>query len=158
MHNEQLVVSRSNIESLLESNFVVPVGTTSLRTIESLYWYGVSLIRNPLSPFRISQHDAYQRKEELPSRRQALHAIIQHMDSQKKNSIEGETSLYILPGYRFQICNALITNFHQPGSTLLLLVAALIGEDWKSVYAEAIAQQYRFLSYGDSSLLLAATK
>jgi S-adenosylmethionine:tRNA ribosyltransferase-isomerase len=70
------------------------------------------------------------------------------------DKIEGETSLYILPGYTFRICKALITNFHQPGSTLLLLVAALIGADWKKVYSEALDNQYRFLSYGDSSLLI----
>lgn len=157
MHREQLVVSRRNIEILLESNFVVPVGTTSLRTIESLYWYGVSLIRDPHAPFSISQHDAYLKEGTLPSRRESLSAIIHYMDATKRNRIEGETSLYILPGYTFRICNALITNFHQPGSTLLLLVAALLGDDWKRVYAEALANEYRFLSYGDSSLLLAGT-
>lgn len=76
------------------------------------------------------------------------------MDLNNKTSITGETSIYIVPGYTFKVCQALITNFHQPGSTLMLLVAALIGEDWKTVYEEALLNEYRFLSYGDSSLLI----
>jgi S-adenosylmethionine:tRNA ribosyltransferase-isomerase len=155
MHNEQVIVSRRNIENILQSDFVIPVGTTSLRTLESLYWYGVKLLRDPLSAFDISQHDTYETSGTLPSGKEALEAIISFTDNHKKNSIQGETSLYILPGYTFRICKALITNFHQPGSTLLLLVSAFIGEDWKKVYAEALENQYRFLSYGDSSLLIA---
>jgi len=157
MHNEQVIVSRRNIENILQSTFVVPVGTTSLRTLESLYWYGVKLLRDPLSAFDISQQNAYETPGPLPSSKEALEAIISFMDNHKKTSIQGETSLYILPGYTFRICKALITNFHQPGSTLLLLVSAFIGEDWKRVYAEALENQYRFLSYGDSSLLIAGT-
>lgn len=155
MHNEQVVVSRTNIENILQSDFVVSVGTTSLRTLESLYWYGVKLLRDPLSAFRVTQHDAYEQHMNFPSGKDALRAIIIAMDRHNKSTLEGETSLYILPGYSFRICKALITNFHQPGSTLLLLVSALIGDDWKKVYAEALENQYRFLSYGDSSLLIA---
>lgn len=155
MHNEQLTVHRTTIENLLQHSFIVPVGTTSLRTIESLYWYGVRLLNDPRAAFRISQYDAYEMTGVLPSPQEALGAILRKMDEYGTERIDGETSLYVLPGYRFRICKALITNFHQPGSTLLLLIAALIGDDWRRVYSEALVNQYRFLSYGDSSLLFA---
>ena len=158
MHHEQLVVSRRNIENLLQNKFIISVGTTSLRTLESMYWYGVKLLKDPGATFSISQHDPYRFQEPLPSRVEALTAIAQYMDEHGKNSITGETSIYILPGYTFRICQALITNFHQPGSTLILLVAAFIGEDWKKVYEAALQHNYRFLSYGDSSLLIPGSK
>ncbi len=153
MHNEQVVVTRDNIKHLLSDKIVIPVGTTSVRTIESLYWYGVKLLHDPDSAFVVDQYDPY-RQEELPSKEKSLEAILAYMDNRRINHITGETSIYILPGYTFRICRGLITNFHQPGSTLILLVAALIGEDWKKVYQSALENQYRFLSYGDSSLLL----
>lgn len=153
MHNEQVVVTRDNIKHLLSDKVVIPVGTTSVRTIESLYWYGVKLLHDPDAAFMVDQHDPY-RQEELPSKEKSLEAILAYMDNRRIHHITGETSIYILPGYTFRICRGLITNFHQPGSTLILLVAALIGEDWKKVYQSALENQYRFLSYGDSSLLL----
>ncbi len=154
MHSEQVVVQRENIESLLKSGFTIPVGTTSMRTLESLFWYGVKLLRDPEALFNISQYDPYFIQGKIPSREEALEATLRHVDKHKLDSITGETSIYILPGYQFQMCQGLITNFHQPGSTLILLVAAFIGEDWKKVYQEALKKNYRFLSYGDSSLLL----
>jgi S-adenosylmethionine:tRNA ribosyltransferase-isomerase len=84
---------------------------------------------------------------------EALAAVHAHMKATDKDSITGETSIYIVPGYTFRLCTGLVTNFHQPASTLILLVAAFIGEDWKRVYEEALANEYRFLSYGDSSFL-----
>ena len=153
MHQEQVVISRENIENLLKATNVVAVGTTSLRTLESLYWYGVKLIQDPTSAFQISQRYPYTQKE-LPATSSALSAVLKHMDENNKNSITGETSIYIVPGYTFRVCQCLITNFHQPGSTLILLVAAFIGEDWKKIYGEALSNGYRFLSYGDSSLLI----
>lgn len=151
MHAEQVVVTRDNIERLLTSKTKIAVGTTSLRTLESIYWYGVKLITDPLSEFVITQDDAYQ----LPAvdKNDALNAILKKMEREKTDQILGETSIYILPGYDFKLIEALITNFHQPGSTLMLLVAAFIGNEWKKVYNEALARDYRFLSYGDSSLL-----
>jgi S-adenosylmethionine:tRNA ribosyltransferase-isomerase len=157
MHMEQIVVSRSTIENLLESKYVIAVGTTSLRTLESLYWYGVKLIKDAKAIFHISQQDPYFLDQQI-SKAASLQAILQFMDLNNKTSITGETSIYIVPGYTFKICQALITNFHQPGSTLMLLVAALIGEDWKTVYEEALSNEYRFLSYGDSSLLIPREK
>ncbi|MDH4297685.1 MAG: S-adenosylmethionine:tRNA ribosyltransferase-isomerase [Cyclobacteriaceae bacterium] len=158
MHTEQLAVSRENVENLLRSKYVTAVGTTSLRTIESLYWYGVKLLKDPKASFIINQHDPYQFQGNLPSRKAALTAILGYMDDHRITSISGETSIYILPGYTFKICEALITNFHQPGSTLILLIAAFIGDDWREVYQQALANKYRFLSYGDSSLLIPGTK
>jgi S-adenosylmethionine:tRNA ribosyltransferase-isomerase len=153
MHNEQIIVTRKNIENLLHQNrFIIPVGTTSMRTLESIYWYGVSLLRNPDAEFQILQNDPYNEKT-LPSKEVALKAILVKMDGLQTDMLIGETSIFIKPGYRFQICQALITNFHQPGSTLILLVAAFVGEQWKKIYQEALENNYRFLSYGDSSLL-----
>ncbi|HMG89568.1 MAG TPA: S-adenosylmethionine:tRNA ribosyltransferase-isomerase [Chryseolinea sp.] len=154
MHNEQIVIKRHNVENLLNNPYIVPVGTTSMRTIESIYWYGVRLLSVPDAPFDISQEDPYANRPDLPSKEESLSAVIDYFDRNKLNEITGQTSIYIVPGYRFRICKALITNFHQPGSTLILLVAAFIGRDWKKVYQSALDNNYRFLSYGDSSLLI----
>ncbi len=155
MHNEQIIITRNNIENLLlNDRQVIAVGTTSLRTLESLYWYGVKLIQNPDAPFIIDKLEPYGAKEPLPDRVRAMKAVLSAMDQQGVNELVGQTSVFIFPGYRFRICQGLITNFHQPGSTLLLLIAALIGPDWKKVYREALNSDYRFLSYGDSSFLL----
>jgi S-adenosylmethionine:tRNA ribosyltransferase-isomerase len=154
MHQEQVVITRSNIETLLaNSGPVIPVGTTSMRTLESVYWFGVKLSMNSSANFEITQDDAYVLHSDLHPR-DALSAVLSHMEKTKSEILTGETSIYIRPGYTFRLCDGLITNFHQPGSTLILLVAAFIGEDWRSVYREAIENDYRFLSYGDSSLLI----
>ena len=154
MHNEQVVVKRQNVENLLNNGFIVPVGTTSMRSIESIYWYGVRLLSVPDARFYIHQKDPYTNNKELPSKEEALSAVLDYFDRNKLGEITGQTSIYIVPGYKFRICKALVTNFHQPGSTLILLVAAFIGDDWKKVYQSALDNKYRFLSYGDSSLLI----
>jgi S-adenosylmethionine:tRNA ribosyltransferase-isomerase len=153
MHQEQVVINRNNIKNLLKAKNVVAVGTTSLRTLESLYWFGAKLIHDPLSTFTISQQDPYVQKD-FPATTSALSAVLKYMDDNNTSTITGETSIYIVPGYKFRLCKSLITNFHQPASTLILLVAAFIGEDWKTIYDEALSNGYRFLSYGDSSLLI----
>ena len=154
MHHEQVVVTKKTIENLLQPNqFTIAVGTTSMRTLESLYWYGVQLLEEPDSEFLVTQHDPY-KKRKLPSREESLQIIISHMDKRGLNSLTGSTSIFIYPGYEFKICKALITNFHLPASTLILLVAAFIGDDWEKIYKEALRSDYRFLSYGDSSLLI----
>ncbi len=158
MHNEQVVVTRGNLDHLLSGRYIVPVGTTSMRTLESLYWYGVKLLKDPQATFTISQHEAYAAADRWPARDEALRAVVDYMDRNQLDLLTGETSIYIMPGYTFRVCEALITNFHQPGSTLILLVAAFIGEDWRKVYNESLANGYRFLSYGDSSLLIPRTK
>jgi len=154
MHAEQITVTASNIRKLLNNPMVIAVGTTSLRTLESLYWFGVRLLHDPNAEFRIEQRGPYALYEKLPSATEALNAVSDRLSRLGLDSITGETSIYILPGYTFRICHGLVTNFHQPGSTLIVLVAALIGSDWRKVYDEAMNNGYRFLSYGDSSLLL----
>lgn len=154
MHHEQVVVTRKSIENLLKPDHnIVAVGTTSMRTLESLYWFGVKLLKDPFSTFSITQHDPY-REEKQPTKEESLQAILNMMNAQKIISITGNTSIFIHPGYSFKICNALITNFHLPASTLILLVAAFIGDDWRKIYQQALEKNYRFLSYGDSSILI----
>ncbi|MGE0772774.1 MAG: S-adenosylmethionine:tRNA ribosyltransferase-isomerase [Cyclobacteriaceae bacterium] len=156
MHAEQLLITRDHITDLLAANQkVIAVGTTSMRILESMYWYGVRLIEGKAEELQIDQRDPYRdRSGLLPAKSDALGAILQMMDRKNLDAISGNTAIYILPGYKFQIVEGLITNFHQPGSTLMLLVAALVGPDWKKIYQAALDNDYRFLSYGDSSLLL----
>lgn len=155
MHEEQIIVKQQNLENLLEADkFTVSVGTTSVRTLESIYWYGVKLSVDPEASFNIGQNDPYLVNRKLPSAEEALGNVLSYMKRNALTEIRGNSSIYIVPGYSFKICDALITNFHQPGSTLMLLVAAFIGNDWKKIYQEALSHNYRFLSYGDSSLLI----
>lgn len=155
MHEEQIIITKQNIELLLQKDRpVIAVGTTSMRTLESLYWFGVKLLKDPNTSFSITQDDPYLHDQSLPDKGTALRAVKALFDRKGADSITGTTSIYIYPGYTFQICKGLITNFHLPGSTLMLLVAAFVGDDWKRIYEEALNNQYRFLSYGDSSLLI----
>jgi S-adenosylmethionine:tRNA ribosyltransferase-isomerase len=155
MHHEQIIITRLNIENLLKPDqLVVAVGTTSMRTLESVYWYGVKLLKGQTA-FFIHQDDPWFLDQQVTVP-ESLHAVLQHMALQKTDRLIGETSIFIRPGYKFRICKALITNFHQPGSTLILLVAAFTGPHWKQIYREALDSGYRFLSYGDSSLLFPA--
>lgn len=155
MHEEEIVVHKGNIINLLQPDKqVIAVGTTALRTLESLYWYGVMLTVNPNASFNISQDLPYQGLIHQVTSRKALEKVLQKMDDLGVDSMTGHTSIYIVPGYKFRITQGLITNFHQPGSTLLLLISAFIGPAWRAVYESAKGSGYRFLSYGDSSLLL----
>jgi S-adenosylmethionine:tRNA ribosyltransferase-isomerase len=155
MHSEQVVFTRQLVDDLIRSlNAIVPVGTTSLRSLESLYWYGVKLFRKETTEFRIEKLYPYPFEEQkLPTPSEALNAIAGYMDAENLDHIVGETEIFIFPGYRFRLCRGIITNYHQPGSTLILLVAAFVGPDWERIYSEALNNGYRFLSYGDSSLL-----
>jgi S-adenosylmethionine:tRNA ribosyltransferase-isomerase len=160
MHAEWIDVHADAIQQLVENfrNGIIAVGTTSLRTIESLYWMGVKAMLFPegkTEDLVIHQWDVYEAplKGENLSAAEALTALLLWM---KKNSLERivcTTQILIAPGYRFKIAKAIITNFHQPQSTLLLLVAAAIGSNWTKVYAYAMENDFRFLSYGDGSLL-----
>ncbi|MGB3778878.1 MAG: S-adenosylmethionine:tRNA ribosyltransferase-isomerase [Tunicatimonas sp.] len=156
MHAEQVVVTPEILKTLRTvSGPIVAVGTTSLRTLESIYWYGVLLQQNPEAEFRIPQNLPYQTTAaRLPTLPEAVEQVIDYMERNELSQLVGETQMFIFPGYRFRVVQGLITNFHQPGSTLILLVAALIGEDWRRVYEHALQNDYRFLSYGDASLLL----
>jgi len=154
MHGEQIHVSRQNIVDLMEAKNLVAVGTTSLRILESLYWYGVKLIDKKGHDFHISKPDPYDEYRYLPEFKESLQQVKSHLENQQIDSLRGYTEIFIFPPYRIKSCRGLITNFHLPASTLILLVAAFVGEDWRKVYQEALDQDYRFLSYGDSSLLL----
>lgn len=156
MHSEAVVVTQQTIQQLLHSsNSITAVGTTSVRTLESLYHIGEIIEKNPtVSIPSVSQWQAYATEANRISKHRALKNILQWMEQHKQTSISFDTQIIIVPGYRFQMVDALITNFHQPRSTLLLLVSAFIGEDWKRVYKYALENQFRFLSYGDSSLLV----
>ena len=154
MHSEQLVVPIQSIRDVIEATgMIIPVGTTSMRTLESLYWFGLRLLRGN-DDFAIDKLEPYEQEGELPSRKAAFQAIMDWMTRLNLTQITGSTEVFIFPGYQFRVCDALVTNFHQPGSTLMLLVGALIGNDWQKVYNAALNQNYRFLSYGDSSLLM----
>ena len=154
MHAEQIVVTRTNLENIINNSNIIAVGTTSMRTLESLYWFGVKLLSDPTSNFVIEQNDPYHNYATLPLLSDSIKSIIALMDKQGVDQLIGETAIFIKPGYKFRVCKGLITNFHQPGSTLILLVASFIGDNWKKVYNEALENEYRFLSFGDSSLLL----
>ena len=173
MHKETIAVSYETIEHLLAHvGHIVAVGTTSMRTLESLYYIGCKLKKFNWSGFpfedvsvddysfeprfneelRVEQFDPYERTWEL-STESALRAILQWMRTAKEEVLHAETQIMIKPGYEFKVVDQLITNFHQPQSTLLLLVSAFVGEDWKRIYDYALRHDFRFLSYGDSSIL-----
>ena len=124
-----------------------------MRTLESLFWIGLKLFENPhISTPEIHQWDPYELHKSCTVS-QALHKVIEHLNYHEKQQLVTRTQLIIAPGYQFNVVSGLITNFHQPKSTLLLLVSALIGEDWETVYKHALEHDFRFLSYGDGSLL-----
>lgn len=156
MHTEQVVVNRETIQKLIENiGKTIAVGTTSVRTLESLYWYGAKLEINPQQEFLINQFDLYQ--EEIPhylSAEKALQNVMEMMDQKGLQQLSGSTQLMIVPGYQYRIINGMVTNFHQPQSTLLLLIAAWLGDSWREIYEYALNHDFRFLSYGDACLFL----
>lgn len=159
MHSEQFSISLNTLNNLIkyiESKKVVAVGTTSVRTLESLYYLGLQCIKSGIDtwiPSAVEQWDPYNEKCEV-SPSEAIQALIQYMTHKGLDELVTKTRIIIVPSYKFKIVNMLITNFHQPQSTLLLLIAAFIGEDWRKVYEYAMNNEFRFLSYGDSSLLI----
>ena len=158
MHSETIVVRKSCIENLIKNcnKTIIPVGTTSMRTIESLYWIGLMLIEEGLEErnLHLNQWFPYKERESLPSAEESLSTILKYMEEHQMNVFHASTALMIAPSCKINIAKALITNFHQPKSTLLLLVSALIGEKWKEAYQYALDNDFRFLSYGDSCLFL----
>ena len=153
MHAEKIEVSKVFIENLIENlGNIVAVGTTSVRTLESLYYLGVQL-HNGDTSLLVNQWEPYESEKAL-SARESLEAILNYMEKSQSNILYATTQIMIVPGYKFNIVNVLITNFHQPKSTLLLLLAAFIGEKWRELYEYALNNDYRFLSYGDSSVLI----
>ncbi len=156
MHVEPVHITTDNLRRIIahQGKPLIAVGTTTVRTLESLYWFGVQLQASPqLDRMHINQWDPYILDTSLPYT-DAYANILRWMENQNTDYLDGETQLMIAPGYRYRIINGLVTNFHQPQSTLLLLVSALIGEQWKACYRYALDHEFRFLSYGDSCLFL----
>ena len=164
MHAEFIDVSYSFIQNLIENidKTIVAVGTTSLRTLESLYWMGVKIVEsresiivsNPdIEDISVHQWDPYNAGRTSISIKESLENLLQWMKQNNLERLITKTQIIIVPGYKFNIIKGLISNFHQPQSTLLLLVAALVGDDWKKIYSHALDNYFRFLSYGDGSLL-----
>ncbi|RYY98002.1 MAG: S-adenosylmethionine:tRNA ribosyltransferase-isomerase [Chitinophagaceae bacterium] len=152
MHAENFTVSRDTLAALRQQGPLVAVGTTTLRTLESLYWIGIKNKEGAPFDGSLGQWEAYG-LDGATSYADALAVLEAHLDATGATELHCRTSLLIRPGYRFRSADALVTNFHQPRSTLLFLVAAFIGPGWEKVYKHALDNDYRFLSYGDSSLL-----
>ncbi len=156
MHTEIIAVPRSTIAHIqAQLGHVVAVGTTSMRTLESLYFIGCQLVesqKSKVESIHVGQFEPYEKALTL-SEYDALQAILDFLDATGQTTLHAETQIMIKPGYAFHIVDQLITNFHQPQSTLLLLVSAFVGGDWKTIYDYALRHDFRFLSYGDSSIL-----
>lgn len=163
MHTEVFSVNRPLLKKMIDAirygREITAVGTTSVRTLESLAWLGDTLINNPDAPLHVSQWQPYESlspQEILPS----LEALLTRMDKEREDSLTASTAIMIAPGYSWRIVDHIVTNFHQPNSTLLLLVASFVSrkgapaDTWRKIYREALQKDYQFLSYGDSSLLL----
>ena len=156
MHTEQVLINRHLIKKLVENlGKVIAVGTTSVRTLESLYWFGVKLESDKTAIFKINQFDPYGEMSaiDLPVEK-ALQNVLDHLTESRTEHVSGSTQLMIMPGYKYRMINGMVTNFHQPRSTLLLLIAAWLGDEWKEIYDYALDNDFRFLSYGDSCLFL----
>jgi S-adenosylmethionine:tRNA ribosyltransferase-isomerase len=157
MHEEIFMVTLDSLHKIRNNNGQrIAIGTTSLRTIESLYWTAVQLQENAtlnLSDCHVTQWMPYE-KTQIMTANEALDLLIHHAEKHHLVQISGKTSLLIAPGYDIKMVDGIITNFHQPNSTLLLLISAMVGDDWQKIYAHALQNNYRFLSFGDSSLLM----
>lgn len=160
MHGEKIFVSRKLVDAILNKadKKIIAAGTTSARTVESLYWLGIKLIENPsvqINKLKVTQWEAYENKDERKyTLNDSMRALADYMNFNEIETLECETEIIITPGYKFKIIDGLITNFHQPKSTLLLLIAAFTNGEWKKIYDYALKNDFRFLSYGDSSLIL----
>jgi len=156
MHTEIIAVPKSTIEHIIRKlGKIVAVGTTSMRTLESLYFIGKQLVesqKTKVESIHVGQFEPYENDYTL-SVTDALQAIVDYLEETGQETLHAETQIMIKPGYTFRIVDQLITNFHQPQSTLLLLVSAFVGGDWKTIYDYALSHDFRFLSYGDSSIL-----
>ena len=162
MHSEIIAVPRETIAHIMTKlGHIVAVGTTSMRTLESLYFIGCQLRKTEISEYRnvdsihVDQFEPYDQDYSLTTA-EALQAILDYLDATRQTTLHAETQIMIKPGYTFHVVDQLITNFHQPQSTLLLLVSAFVGGDWHTIYDYALSHDFRFLSYGDSSILTRA--
>lgn len=155
MHFEEIIVTKKLIQKLsIEAKFLTVVGTTSLRTIESLYWIGLKLSLDSENESTVLQWEPYELAEKATiSYQEAMQSILNYLEKNQLDFLQTKTQLLIAPSYELKGANAIITNFHQPNSTLLLLINAFVRDDWKKIYDYALSNDFRFLSYGDSSLL-----
>lgn len=155
MHKERIVIGKEVIENLVKHDgAIISVGTTSSRSLESLYWLAAKMHEQKSDKFLdITQDDAYQVSSEWPFK-QACEFLVEYLNKNGLQEVDFHSSLFILPSYDWKAIDGLITNFHQPGSTLMALVSSFIGDSWKTVYNYALENGFRFLSYGDSSLLM----
>jgi S-adenosylmethionine:tRNA ribosyltransferase-isomerase len=156
MHREKVIVQKKSIETFLNgSPKMIAVGTTSVRSLESLYWLGLQLEKHAtfLTFPEVLQWEPYENEPEIPVRK-ALQNLVTYLDETGREELQFSTQIIIVPGYNFRLIDGMITNFHQPQSTLLLLIGAFLGDNWKNVYDFALRNQFRFLSYGDSNLYL----
>jgi S-adenosylmethionine:tRNA ribosyltransferase-isomerase len=152
MHREPFVIKLDFLEKLVaKTGKLIAVGTTSVRTLESLYYLGVKCIEKG-RPEDVTQWEPYQREYQY-TLQESLSAIIGYMKANSLSELQTGTSIIIVPGYEFKVVDVLVTNFHQPQSTLLLLISAFVKGDWKNIYDFALNNDFRFLSYGDSSIL-----
>jgi S-adenosylmethionine:tRNA ribosyltransferase-isomerase len=158
MHTEHFIVSLEIMERLSEQKGkIIAVGTTSVRTLESIYWIGAKIINQPSiesSNLSITQWEPYQPKSQSYTIQESFKALQDFMKQHKLTELNASTQIIIIPGYEFKVISGMITNFHQPQSTLLLLIAAFLGEEWRKIYEHALTNNYRFLSYGDSNLYM----
>lgn len=152
MHEEVIVIKRASIQQIIQSERRIAVGTTSLRTLETLYWVGIKLEQKEDNPFHIEQDFAYGNSSSLSYTESLIH-LLEYLNQENLDEIQLTTALMITPHYSVKSIDAIITNFHLPKSTLIMLIASLVGDGWRKVYEHALQQDYRFLSYGDSSLL-----
>lgn len=157
MHSERFSVKTSTLKQLIDmAGTVTAVGTTSVRTLESLYWFGVKQISQDGDMHFLSQNEINSLPKNIPVK-EALEALLNYTEQSGEKAFNAATQIFIVPGYDFRVVGKIITNFHLPKSTLLMLVSAFVGEDWKKIYEFALRNDFRFLSYGDSSLLIPKT-
>ena len=156
MHTEHFFVKKSSLHKIIKHlGNITAVGTTSVRTLESLYWLGCKIAKNNnLDDLNIEQFEPYQDNNQQIRAEESLRAIINYLECNNKDELCASTQIMIIPEYKPRIVNQIITNFHQPKSTLLLLISAFVGNDWHRIYDYAMKNDFRFLSYGDSSLLI----
>lgn len=153
MHHEHIVVEVDFLKWLLKKDKVITVGTTSLRTLESLYWLALKTKQKGTLAQDLLSAEPYELNATI-TREEAIEILINQLEKESKTQIKAATALFTMPGYTFKMIDGLITNLHQPKSTLLALIAAIVGNDWKNIYNHALENDYRFLSYGDSSILM----
>jgi len=156
MHRETVIIPKTIIQDFIKhSGKIIAVGTTSVRSLESLYWLGLQVENNLFNPKNpeVLQWEPYQNGAKI-SIKKAFQNIVEFLNKTRQEAIQFSTQIIILPGYNFKVIDGMFTNFHQPQSTLLLLIAAFLGDNWKNVYDYALANNFRFLSYGDSNLYL----